>query len=500
MVSLAVARRPPDQKLVPASPSLPPYLHPQRTPERVRTQSPLLKENGGAAVKSRLQVLPRPKLSTARLSPAPNSAPDSEWLRRTTDPVRLFGFKCALIFVFLRVSSLHEIIASALGTNPYLAVVFGAPALLAVLISGGIQRAFAFRAAKYWCAFAVWLCVTSIFSFWKAGSLAILAGYFKSEFPVLFMIGGLVVTWKELRQMFGAIGLAAVINEYSGRQFSSSTTDNGRLYLQFGSFANSNDFAAHMLWVVPFIVLMMLISRWKLVKIAGGIMLPVALFLIARCASRGAMVALGLGLLFILVMAPPSVRLVGIVAAPLACMVGLATLPHGVIGRYTTWFDKSAVDAEAVGSSEQRTYLLKTSVAMTLQHPIFGVGPGEFTDVEGANARANNQHGAWAVTHNSYTEISSETGFPGIALYLAAIGSTFLLAKSLYRRKDVIREVHQAAFCILVSLVLFGSAIVFLALAYHFYLPALTGLSIALASVVRHDPSLSQPIPASQAF
>jgi hypothetical protein len=60
-----------------------------------------------------------------------------------------------------------------------------------------------------------------------------------------------------------------------------------------------------------------------------------------------------------------------------------------------------------------------------------------------------------------------------------------------------IQRIRLTAFCLLLSLVGFCAASFFLSLAYRFYLPALAGLTIALARAVRQraDPGAATPIP-----
>jgi len=67
------------------------------------------------------------------------------------------------------------------------------------------------------------------------------------------------------------------------------------------------------------------------------------------------------------------------------------------------------------GSLDARRELLMESIRVTMHHPLFGVGPGNF--------QAYTQ--SWHVTHNTYTELSSETGLPGLGLFLAILLLTF---------------------------------------------------------------------------
>jgi O-antigen ligase len=127
--------------------------------------------------------------------------------------------------------------------------------------------------------------------------------------------------------------------------------------------------------------------------------------------------------------------------------------------------------------------LLKSSIQFTMQHPIFGVGPGEFSDYEAAFAKSESRRAAWQVTHNAYTQVSSEAGIPALLFYLAAIVMTFRTFGRVYRAaraRPQLRSMAIACFCCQLSMVGFCTATVFLSLAYTMYLPTMSGLALAV--------------------
>jgi len=106
------------------------------------------------------------------------------------------------------------------------------------------------------------------------------------------------------------------------------------------------------------------------------------------------------------------------VAAILVVMAGGAfalTTPK-YIARIQTLVEGGDVEGSGDnGSLDARRELLMQSIQTSFRYPIFGVGPGNFQ----AYTRS------WHVTHNTYTQLSSETGFPGLALFLAILFLTF---------------------------------------------------------------------------
>jgi O-antigen ligase len=193
---------------------------------------------------------------------------------------------------------------------------------------------------------------------------------------------------------------------------------------------------------------------------------------------------------FILVRATPVQRIGTLAAVSILVVVIFAALPASIKQRYATLFIGDAGNSEAVDSTRARQYLLQTSIAYTLQHPLFGVGPGEFMDVEGSTAVKNGQRGAWHVPHNSYTQVSSECGIPALILFLATSVSAYLTLRKTFvatRGVPAYRPIANAAFCVQLSLVGFSCAIFFLSLVYTLYLPALSGFAIAIQNVARRD-------------
>ena len=66
-------------------------------------------------------------------------------------------------------------------------------------------------------------------------------------------------------------------------------------------------------------------------------------------------------------------------------------------------------------SREARLKLLKASIKLSLEHPLFGIGPGNFKVVDSG----------WTVAHNTYTELSAEGGVLALVFFLLALRAAF---------------------------------------------------------------------------
>jgi O-antigen ligase len=420
----------------------------------------------------------------AVFTPAQNLYPDTA----QANPIRILGFNFALALVFLRFSMLHEMIAVATGINSHLVMFLGLPVALLMILSGGLGRTLRGRPARYWLAFVGWMVLAIPFSSWRGGSFATVTDYVRVNFLIMFVVAGLVTTWKDCKKLIYTIALAASVNVATAKLFQAD--NQARLTLETGSIGNANDYVAHVLFLLPFVLFVLLMpKRSFLVRFACSVTICYGLYLASTAASRGGLVAFVVMCLFILTRASPALRFGVCLAVPLLMIVFVSLLPTSTRDRYATLFTNESQDQGALDSTRARTYLLKTSIQFTLENPIFGVGPGEFLDTEGSTARKRGELGSWHAPHNSYTQVSSEAGIPALIFFIASLVSTYLVLQKVYRAADGTdaekQQIARAAFFLQLALVGFSCAIIFLSLVYTIYLPFLTGFAIALQNVVR---------------
>jgi O-antigen ligase len=435
---------------------------------------------------------PRQPGTAAPEKPATAAPPaDPVWAAHLHNPLRKLAFGCAIVYIFLRISLLHELIAFKLDIATRVLYVVGTPALLGAFFTGGIGRTMRSRVAWAWLAFTIWMSLCVFSSSWRGGSTTTVLTWLRSEFSPLFLLAGLVLTWRELRLLFAAIAVGMGVVLWTASGF--SRLAGGRFALDYaGSIANPNDLAAHLLMASGILLYFVLRPNQKLaIRLLGLGMIAMTLSIVVNTGSRGAVVAIGAMLVTYALVGP---RRWVVIAAGMVLMTVAFLFSTGA-GRQRLLTavsnDQPAdIEAEAAGSQEDRIFLLKEGVRITLQHPVFGVGPGEFTDAEGARRLAAGIPGLWLVSHNSFTEVSSETGLPGIAFYLGAIVGTFVLLERIRRhaRQDPRHAfIVSAAVSLQLSLVTFGTAAFFLTLGYRFYFPVISGLAIALYGAYRND-------------
>ena len=145
------------------------------------------------------------------------------------------------------------------------------------------------------------------------------------------------------------------------------------------------------------------------------------------------------------------------------------------------------IDGSAAASTLERQHTLRQSLSITLTHPIFGIGLGNFSPyVNQVNRDSGARKEPWLGTHNTYTQMSSEAGIPALLMFFGIIGVTWRSLTRLIRatRRDDrprardINHTAQAVQACLGSLCFF---LVFIHLAYDVYPHMVIGLALAVA-------------------
>jgi O-antigen ligase len=395
-----------------------------------------------------------------------------------------FAFKCALVLVFLRFSVLPEILASLTRVDLYLLYFFIPIVVLGVVVSGGIRRTFREKTGKFWFCFLLWIFLAVPFSSWPGGSLAFANGYLKVTFVMLLAASGLARTWSDCRKIIYSVAAAAMVNVASAYFFRSGEDRLGFSDVS-GSVGNPDDFAAHMLLVLPFVLFIVLKPGARfLIRLISVAVVGFGIFQILKTASRGALVALVLTTLLLFLRGSARQKVaIGAVAAATAVLI-MVFLPPATWNRLTSF--SKGTDIGAFESQEERQHLLEQSIIYTFQHPIFGVGPGQFSTYEGRTMRKEGHHGLWLGTHNSYTQISSECGIPELVFYACALVSTFgLLAKIRKTATGICgQEITTAAGCISIGLLAHSMAIAFVNYGFAYEVLTISGLVIAIWMVI----------------
>jgi probable O-glycosylation ligase (exosortase A-associated) len=149
-----------------------------------------------------------------------------------------------------------------------------------------------------------------------------------------------------------------------------------------------------------------------------------------------------------------------------------------------------------------RVQVWKRGMGYMLQHPVLGVGAGNFPTAEGTispliKARPVGRGVKWSVAHNSFLQVGAELGVPGLLLFVWMLCSAFAaLVMVQHSSRPVLpaeRRPPSAQLAQTFAAALIGYAVggFFLSLAYADMLIVLLALVVGLSKVTR----LNLPIP-----
>ena len=220
-----------------------------------------------------------------------------------------------------------------------------------------------------------------------------------------------------------------------------------------GYFANPNDLAAMTLLQISMVLGLLVVERQPFIRVLAVIELVVLPVLMLLTQSRGALLAGGTFVWFVLTRSRQRGRLLLKLALGAALVVPLAPKSVwdrlGGLSRVTTTETFDDVDAE--GSARNRYNIWRVASLIIRDHPVTGVGSGGYPfahEIYSVHYNFDVRDQGYRDTHSTYLNILAENGFPGLFLFLLILGTTLWDAERVRRRcRHVIpREADQLAF------------------------------------------------------
>ena len=126
---------------------------------------------------------------------------------------------------------------------------------------------------------------------------------------------------------------------------------------------------------------------------------------------------------------------------------------------------------------------------------MLGVGPGNFIVVQNELAKERGELKAWHVTHNTYTQISSEMGVPGLIIYLFFLFFLFKVLNSIVRTRypgPTWQNLRQLALTLRTVLIVYLPVSFFDSLAYNTDLMIIAGLTTALGFMAQKQRAIDR--------
>lgn len=395
------------------------------------------------------------------------------------------GFPLLVAFMFMSLSRVGDFVM------PYLHLPFivSSLALLACAFGGGLRKAIDNKVGVLLIVFTFWLCVDTLFSTWRGGSYFMLTDLWFKSYLVFILVAGLTTSLWDCRKLMYVFAYASLTIFFMSFLFRVDRGD-GRLYFSHGTLSNPNDTAQLLLMGIPFWYLMMITKEHSAIRrmFAFFCVLPV-LKLLLSTGSRGALLAVVCMIGVVFWRASMQSKMKWAAIGTIAVIAFFLLLPSDLKNRYLSIFGGHSTEStaeyerEALDSKDQRMFLLKQSIRLTFKHPLFGVGPGVFQVASNEDLWSQNMAAAWRETHNAYTQISSECGFPAFFCFIGAMVICFKMIARILRvtgKRPEFENLHNMARCQMLSLLGFAVTSFFSSVGYSLYFPALAGLTIVL--------------------
>jgi O-antigen ligase len=235
----------------------------------------------------------------------------------------------------------------------------------------------------------------------------------------LLALSHVVVTPRRYRQFSWLLILCALYLGYEARNVPRSDYQEGRLNGGVGGpdFRDSNALAAHVVALLPFVGVQFLRSGWKgkvLCLVTGAL----AVNTIVLTRSRAAFLAIVVGILSALVLAPKGGRKKVWPLVVLAGLGSLALVDTNFVQRMKTIESR---DGRRDDSAQDRIRSWEAGMGM-FQDNLIGVGVGNF----GAHMGNYLENHEGRDAHNTYVRCAAELGIPGVILLAALIANGFL--------------------------------------------------------------------------
>ncbi len=327
------------------------------------------------------------------------------------------AFGSLLAFTFLYYTRPEDLVPG-LNAIPLEKIIGGIAiiALISTLASGRVKRKPPLELTLLLVLF-LHLVISIPFAYWRGGAFAVVFYGFSKAITVALLVTLIVDDFGQLRKLLWVQAASLVVTTIAS--IAIHHTESGRLIGALGGiFENPNDLAINIAINFPLCAAFGLLAR-PAIKRAVWVVGILAMFLgVVLTYSRSGLLAMAVAVsvcLWEFGIRGRRFYLIG--GTALLGVVGMGVVfatPHYMV-RVESIFRGNIEGSEDHGSWEARRELLMYSIEEAVHHPIFGIGAGNF----GAATRT------WRVTHNSYTELAAEGGFPALILYLATLYLAF---------------------------------------------------------------------------
>lgn len=334
---------------------------------------------------------------------------------------------------------------------------------------------------------SVWALVTIPFSFWISGSVTAFWNDWLKMVILFLLLGNVLQSPAQVEaalwvSIIGATCISSIA--IALKVLLGESVAEGRLVSDAsGLYSGPNFFSMTLILLLPYVLFFFFLHRKLLVRLFAGS--AVVAFTIANMLTESRAGVIGETLVTLLVFWQLRKWGVSLVKTAAFVLVGAVLLlplaPKGLWERFSTLFvstdvntlDPNSAAGSALGSKRQREELIVRALILTSENPMFGVGMNNFAAA--AHDRFSTGAEDWVGCHDTFLQISSELGIPGLLFYLwllRSAWSTVRLPRSEGTREQADSE-HERQFWLLcdATVISFLGYVLFSTLAHLGYQP-----------------------------
>lgn len=399
-----------------------------------------------------------------------------------------FAYASLLVFVLIYFARPEDYIPGLAELRP--AFIAGGLAIagfvLAALSSGAGVLALP-REMWYLIALFFQLFAAAVFSpVWRGGAFQVVVYTFSKIVLISVVITLAVTTLARLRKLVfiqaASFAMVAIVSILEARKIGGRLT--GSLS---GIYGNPNDLAFAIALGFPLCWIFLHRATNTIKKLGWTLCMAVMGYAVFLTASRSGLIVLLISVLICLwEFGFKGRRRHLLVIAAFVAMVVVATAPMKLMDRRLAAFENPADSSSAYNSFQQRQDLLFTSLHVTGEHPLFGIGPGNFPIVSGN----------WHVSHNSLTELSAEGGIAALILFLLMVKNSFSNLREIGKPESDLDELKLWRSGLKVAMITLIVGSLFSSMEYQFFpymLMAYTAAFRRIASQTEPDKAQADP-------
>ncbi len=348
-------------------------------------------------------------------------------------------------------------------------------------------------------AFAGIMLATAPFSIWPGGAVGVVTDLFSKVIVVFVLITNTLTTRARFERFINVVVVSCcyvavkVVLDYGAGL---NLVEDGRAQGAGGLFGNPNDMALNLVAFLPMAIILVLGRARPKLRAVLAIGTPAIVAAIIFSRSRGGTLGL-VGMLAVLLFQLRRVRPSVAVAVIGLTLVTIPLLPSSFTERMSSIIHP---EEDPTGSREARKRLLREAYQAYLDHPVLGLGAGNFK-----NYNPSDREETWREAHNAWLQVASELGTGGVLIFAMIVGSGFvagvqasrLLRKARRTLKPRSKEsdrwlarrepLEMYASAMLASLTGWLIAAMFASVAYYWTLYLVLGLAIALREIARRE-------------